>query len=474
MSILRKIREMYGMLADTDSYKLSHYLQYPDGADAMFSYIESRGGKFDETVFFGLQLILKEYFSEPITMTHVENMKIFAEKHGEPFNYDGWKYIVEVYGGKIPVLIRAVPEGTVVPTKNILVSIESTTFDWKTFWLVSYFEGVLLRSWYTTTVATQSREAKKIIMKYLRKTSDDPEGQIMFKLHDFGARGVSSMESAAFGGAAHLVNFMGSDTIVGVMAANIAYNIEMSAFSIPAAEHSTITSWLRAKEFDAYRNMIKKYGQPGKMFAVVSDSFNIYDAIEYGWGGELKQEVIDSKATLIIRPDSGYPAEVVMKCLEILDRKFGSVENNKGFKVLNNVRVIQGDGINLDSIEEILDVITQAGFSTDNVAFGMGGALLQIVNRDTQKFAMKCSAMRVNGEWRDVYKEPVTDAGKKSKKGRLTLVQNIESGDYYTVNTPIVNEHPYIKEVLVDVWKDGELLKEYNFDEVRARAAVGV
>lgn len=474
MSILNQIQEEYGMLADTDSYKLSHYPQYPAGADGMFSYIEARGGKFDVTVFFGLQLILKEYFSKPITMKQVMNMQKFAKAHGEPFNLEGWKYIVENYGGNIPVKIRAVPEGTVVPIKNILVSIETTTKDVNTFWVVSYFEGVLLRSWYTTTVATNSRAAKKIIMEYLRKTSEDPEGQIMFKLHDFGARGVSSRESAAFGGAAHLVNFMGSDTIVGVMAANIGYNIEMSAFSIPAAEHSTMTSWGKDQEVQAYRNMIKQYGGPGKMFAAVSDSYDIYNATENLWGGVLKQEVIDSGSILIIRPDSGHPATVVERCLYLLDKTFGSVVNKKGYKVLNNVRIMQGDGINLESIEEILVAITNAGFSTDNIAFGMGGALLQIVNRDTQQFAMKCSAIHINGVWVDVYKNPSTDSGKKSKKGRMTLVQNTESGDIYTVNLPMTDTHPYIKDMLVDVWADGKLLKEYNFDEVRARAAVGV
>lgn len=460
----------YNIILDTDSYKASHWKQYPEGTESMFSYIESRGGKFDKTVFFGLQYYLKQYLTRGITEQDVEEADEFYKGHGVPFNRVGWDYIARLHkhGGGLPVRIRAVPEGTVVPTRNALVTIEST--DPNVFWIASWLETMLLRVWYPTNVATLSWHAKQVIRRYLDQTADDPNAEIGFKLHDFGSRGVSSQESAAIGGAAHLVNFMGSDTVAGVITANRYYNERMAAFSIPAAEHSTITSWGRENEVHAYRNMLDKYAKPGALVAVVSDSYDIYNAVENLWGGELRQQVIDSGATLVVRPDSGDPPTVVKRCLELLDSRFGHTVNSKGYRVLNNVRVIQGDGINLDSIESILWVARDAGYSASNVAFGMGGALLQQHNRDTQKFAMKCSSVTVNGEERVVYKDPVDDPGKQSKLGRLDLVRE-PGGRLNTVRMVGVNEEP--NTAMRTVYEDGKILVDDTFAEVRERANKG-
>jgi nicotinamide phosphoribosyltransferase len=182
----------------------------------------------------------------------------------------------------------------------------------------------------------------------------------------------------------------------------------MPAYSIPAAEHSTITSWGQAHEADAYANMLKQFAQPGKTLAVVSDSYDIYHAVSEIWGKQLKEQVEQSGACLVIRPDSGQPEQVVIEVLKRLEQAFGSRINQKGYRVLNNcVRVIQGDGVNLDSLAVILAAVKADGFSTENLAFGMGAGLLQKVNRDTLSFAMKTSAIRIAGEWRDVYKQPV-------------------------------------------------------------------
>lgn len=463
------------LLLNTDSYKASHWLQYPPGTDATFFYVESRGGLYDRTVFFGLQAILKEYLSAPITHADIDEARDLFAAHGEPFNEAGWRYIVERHGGFLPIRIRAVPEGTVVPTHQALVTIEST--DPQACWVPSYLETMLLRLWYPVTVATISWHAKQTIRQFLERTSDDPEGQLPFKLHDFGARGVSSAESAALGGCAHLVNFMGTDTVSGLLAAKVYYHEPMAGFSIPAAEHSTITSWGRENEVEAYRNMLRQFARPGSIVAVVSDSYDIYRAIREHWGKTLREEVIRSGATVVIRPDSGDPVDVVHQCLMLLDEAFGHTVNGKGYKVLNHVRVIQGDGINPNSIRAILERATSAGYATDNLAFGMGGALLQQLNRDTQKFALKCSAARVNGQWIDVYKDPVTDNGKKSKRGRMTLLRHREYGTWQTVPVPpeavslaeVVKPMGY-EEALVTVWEDGRLVSDWSFAQVRERA----
>ena len=469
------MQSRYNLLLNTDSYKASHWLQYPPGTDATFFYVESRGGLCDRTLFYGLQAILKEYLARPITPADVDEAREVFAAHGEPFNEAGWRLIIDRHGGHMPIRIRAVPEGTVVPTHHALVTIESTDPD--AYWVPSYLETMLLRLWYPVTVATISWHIKQTIRESLERTSDDPVGQLPFKLHDFGARGVSSAESAALGGSAHLVNFLGTDNVQGLLAARAYYQEQMAGFSIPAAEHSTITSWGRENEVEAYRNMLRQFAKPGSVVAVVSDSYDIYHAIREHWGRTLKDEVIKSGATLVVRPDSGDPVQMVHQCLVLLDETFGHAANSKGYKVLNYVRVTQGDGINPNSIGAILERANSAGYSSDNLTFGMGGALLQQLHRDTHQFALKCSAARVGGRWIDVYKDPVTDKGKLSKRGRMTLLQHRELGTFQTVPVPpeaasltdAVKPCGY-EDAMVTVWENGSLVHDWTFAEVRSRA----
>lgn len=450
------------IITNTDSYKFSQYNQYPEGTTNVYSYIESRGGTWKQTVFFGLQIFLKEYLSNPITQADIDFAEVLATAHGEPFYREGWEYILRQHEGKLPLRIKAVPEGSIVPVKNVLATVENT--DPNCAWLTSYVETALLRAvWYPTTVATNSYESKRIIFDYLKQTGD--ESLIDFKLHDFGARGVSSFESAGIGGLAHLVNFKGTDTVTSLLYGKEYYGIDVAGFSIPAMEHSTVTSWGRTNETDSYRNMVNTYGKPGSIFACVSDSYNIYDAC-HKWGTVLKDDVINSGATLVVRPDSGYASEVVIDCIKILDSHYGHTVNEKGYKILNHVRIIQGDGICQDMIDRILYRAMVAGYSADNIAFGQGGKLLQSIDRDTQKFAMKCSSIQVNGEYRDVYKSPITDMGKESKKGRVILYQG---NDGYFTDLEGRND---AKEVLETVFENGEIIKEYTFDEVRQNASV--
>lgn len=463
------------LILATDSYKASHWKQYPAGTEAMQSYIEARGGS--HLLFFGLQIFIKDYLLKPITQRDIDQAATFFAAHGEPFNREGWEYILNTYKGYMPVIIKALPEGTVINNRNVLCTIEC--HDPKCFWVASYLETVLLRAiWYPSTVATVSYDCRQTIKKYLDLTSDNPE-QLGFKLHDFGGRGVSSGESAGIGGAAHLATgAMGSDTVEGIIYANEYYNCDMAAFSIPAAEHSTITSWGKENEVEAYRNMLKQYGGPGKLVACVSDSYNIENAC-YLWGTELKEEVMNMGGTLVVRPDSGDPAQTVARVVEILAECFGTTTNSKGFKVLPDcVRVIQGDGINRNSIEEILSLLMWKGFAADNVAFGMGGALLQQVNRDTFGFAMKCCAIKINGVWQDVFKEA---PGKNSKRGRLTLVETeegfksvrLEEVGYNKIalQTAFCLDIINVEDEIVDV---DPFVNEITFEEVRANAQLPI
>ena len=382
-----------------------------------------------------------------------------------PFNEAGWRYIVDEHRGYLPIEIQAVREGTVLPSQNVLAQIVNT--DPACPWLTSYVETALLRAiWYPTSVATVSKRCRMVIEKYLMETSGDSEG-IEFKLHDFGARGATSEEAAGIGGAAHLINFLGTDNISGVLAARRYYGAEMAGFSIPAAEHSTITCWGKPRETQAYANMLKQFAGTEKTVAVVSDSYDLWNAVDNIWGGQLKDSVKRNGGTIVIRPDSGDPVSIVVETVERLMQKFGYSTNELGYRVLPPyIRVIQGDGISAKSIEAILQAMKLNQQSAENVTFGMGGELLQKVNRDTLKFAMKASAAKINGVWVDVFKDPVTDQGKKSKKGRLALVES-DSKTFQTVREESLGERHNLLET---VFKNGRVIREQTIENVRQLA----
>lgn len=479
---MKNIISLLTAIVRTDGYKPSQWKQYPPNTKYISSYIESRGGA-DESVFFGLQAFIKEYMLTPIIMADINLAELIFAKYGAPFNRSGWEIIVNEYNGFLPLEIQAVPEGTIMPTKNVQVQVVNT--DPRLYWLTSYIETALLRGiWYPSTIASKSRKIKKIIVNALVKTSDVPvEQQIMFKLNDFGARGVSSTESAVLGGMAHLVNFWGSDTIEGLIGAHTYYNADITsndsplvAATLAASEHSSITSWGRKNEVGAYENMIDQFAGKGKIYACVSDSFDIYAATRDLWGTALKEKIISSGGTLVVRPDSGNPTTVPVEIMDILAEKFGYTTNSKGYKVLHPaVRVIQGDGLNEDTIAILIDNVVKAGYSLENLAFGMGGGLLQNVHRDTLKYAMKASAIKgEDGDWVEIFKDPITDSGKTSKRGRLALVYEHGFGTsmyYRTVPESYIGEFDATN-ILRTVYKNGKLLVEDNFETIRERAKI--
>ena len=301
-----------------------------------------------------------------------------------------------------------------------------------------------------------------------------------FKLHDFGFRGVSSKESAAIGGAAHLLNFSGTDTLAAIQLLNQFYAADLSCerpeecagYSIPASEHSTITSWGEEHELDAYANILENC--PEGLVACVSDSYDVYDAVRNLWGGALREKILQRAGTLIIRPDSGDAVTVLEELFKIVSEVFGYEVNRKGWKTtVPCVRFIQGDGVNFYTIQNITAQLTRRGWSQDIWSYGMGGALLQQVNRDTLKFALKCSAIDRNGTWHNVYKNPKTDPSKASKGGRFNLVHN--GKDFATVEVLEGESLPaspaFGSNALETVLEDGMLLRDQTLAEVREIAS---
>ena len=448
----------------TDSYKATHWKMYPPKTTGIYSYLEARtGGEYPEVVFFGLQYLLTRFFEgQRVERGHIEKASAFCKDHfgQDLFNREGWEHIERVHGGRLPVEIRAVAEGCVVGEGNVMLTIENT--DPRCPWLTNHLETLLVQLWYPCTVATISREQKKIIVAALEQ-SGTPE-LVDFKLHDFGFRGSTSSESAAIGGAAHLVNFKGTDTMAACELVREYYGASMPGMSVPASEHSTITSWGREEEVLAFEYALRQY--PSGILSVVSDSWDIHRACRELWGEKLKGQVLEREGTLVIRPDSGDAKTVVPDCLDALCEKFGYTVNAKGYKVLpDSVRLIQGDGISRHSLKAIIDAILERGHSLDNVTFGSGGGLLQDVNRDTQRFAMKCSHAVVDGQGRDVYKSPASDPTKNSKRGRLKLVRESSTGHYQSLS----EDNPGKDELRV-VFRNGRLEETMNFDSIRENA----
>jgi len=435
----------HNLILNTDSYKTSHFKQYPPGTEYVYSYIEARYGMNPYVIVLGMQAFGMEYLTKPFTQADIEEADAVFKAHGVPFNREGWEYILKEHGGYLPLEIRMVEEGSKVPLRQVIATMVNT--DPNVPWLTNYMETALLRAiWYPTTVATNSHRLKVIMKKYWEQSSDAPIESLDFKLHDFGARGVSSEESAGLGGMAHLVNFKGTDTVSALMYARRYYGADMPAYSIPAAEHSTITSWGKEREFDAYRNMIKAFPD-SPLVAVVSDSYDLDNAVVNGWAGELKAEVVSSGKTIVVRPDSGEPRVIVCRTINQLMDKYGYTVNSKGYKVLPDcIRVIQGDGMDVDTLPLVLEAMMEEKLSIDNIAFGMGGGLLQHCNRDTYGFAQKASAICIDGVWKDVYKSPKTDPSKASKAGRFNL-ENV-------------------------VFRDGKLLLKTNFERIRELASI--
>jgi nicotinamide phosphoribosyltransferase len=432
-------------ILDSDSYKYTHTYQIPQESEYANLYAEARSTiNFPKTLFFGLQAgLIENFVGEVITKQDIIEAEVILDKHISRHNIPAFK------------------NGSLVDNQNVLVQVKNTHPD--AIWLPGFLETQLLPAiWYPSTVATQSYYILQDIKKYLEETADNLDG-LVFKLHDFGARATTSFWQRAIGGLAHLVNSRGTDTVAALYAGKTYYNEPCAGFSIPAMEHFTVTSWTKPKELQAYDNMIDQFAKPQETLAIVADSYNLKNAVCNLLGGELKDKITKSGATLVVRPDSGHPVDTPVNVIEMLMDKFGYRINTKGYRLLQHVRVIQGDGIGPKEVVQILETMKQRGISADNIAFGMGGGLLQKVDRDTLGFTMKCNEITINGKCHDVFKEA---PGKRSKKGRLALIA--QDGKFRTIReTTLVGR----ENILRPVFRNGELLVKENLETIRQRTA---
>ena len=453
----------------TDSYKVTHHYFYPEGTEKIYSYLESRtGAEFNKTIFYGLQYLLKKYLEGTVvTEEKVLEAQKIIDSHIGPniFNTEDWMYIADKLGGKLPIEIKAVPEGTPVDVGNVLMTVENT--DKHCYWLPNYLESLLLQVWYPSTVATLSAEVKKLCNFYLEVTGSSKDN-INFMLHDFGYRGASSTESSRICGSAHLLSFSGTDTIPALSVPINYYNDQdVEGFSVQATEHSVMTSQGLEKEIEQAINVVK-HAKDG-ILSIVIDSYDYRNFLENACykNNKLNKEIrgfLDKNESnkIVFRPDSGEPVTTTIDCLEIIASGFGTKLTSEGYKIFDaNIGLLWGDGLNYQKIRDILFGMKTNGWAAENIIFGMGGGLHSSVTRDTQRNAFKCSAQYRNGEWIDIFKKPL-DNSKKSKKGRFKLL--LENNTFKTV--PIETEG---KDELQTVFKDGKILFEEDFKTIKTR-----
>jgi len=504
----------------SDSYKMTHHLLYVDKLQEVYSYLEPRGGEMPYTVLFGLQYFIKRYIAGVrITKQKIEEarQKNIAHFGFDCFDDTMWNYILEKHGGVLPLEIKAVPEGTPVGVKNVLLTIRNT--DKNCAPLTNVTETLIMKLWAPNTVATYSRMVRELISKYHKLTSDVPEFLIDFMHHDFGYRGVSSEESARLLGAAALSSGLkGTDTMGALSFLEKYYNEPMGGYSVIASEHSVMTSYGgKLHEEEAYRKIIQRVkrkmmnANPASgviILSLVSDTYNIYNVC-YRILPKLASEFIGWKNNfgctlkIVIRPDSGDPETVLFGSdtsiedeklannlaadmnidfdeawslvtkgvVQILFDKFGYTTNSKGYRVLHpQIGVLQGDGVSYKVIEQLYYEMVRLKIDTMNLVFGSGGKYLQAHDRDEQKYAIKATHVIIDGVGVSIEKDPITDSGKKSKKGYLKLVRTGNTWkDLHTVQS-IDESYETDIDIMETVFLNGNLIKEYDLSEVRKYA----
>ncbi len=451
----------------TDSYKVAQYPLYPPKTSLIQTYLEARcGGEYKEVMFFGLQYIMLRYMAgRVVTQKKIDRAAELYALHfrnDRVFNRRGSEHILHRHDGRLPLRIRAVPEGMIIPEGNVLINARNTCPD--CYWLTNYLEDLYVHTWYGSTVGNISREMKKMLWNALVRSGTATLEKVKQMLHDFAVRGCSSFEQAAIGGTAHLVNFFGTDNVPALLLARQYYGAPMAGFSIPASEHSCVGTWGQGfeNEVEYCENYLRQY--PDMMIASVSDNWNVVRCIGKIWGQRLRDKVINRNGILVFRPDSGDPREVLPELYKIIANRFGSSLNSKGYNLLfKKTELMQGDHVKRTTLQGMLDAIMDAGWSIDSQHFGSGGGLLMDCNRDTQRFAAKCSYTERNGVGHDVFKKPVTDPTKNSKRGQQKLV--LKNGKIVTVR----EEKPGV-DILQDVFLNGDVLVKHKMDEIIDRA----
>lgn len=458
---------------DTDLYKQTQYLAYRRGLTSIYSYGESRiGSKFDATIFYSLQLIcLENFVGRVITKEQVDEAEERCFKRFGTRNYfhrEMFDYIIKNYDGKLPVRIKAVKEGTLVPINNVLFTIES--LDEKCIPLVQRMETLLMHVWAGTTIATNSFNIKRDIKKHLDLTSTNP-WILEYMCHDFGMRACTHWSHAGVVGSAHLISFLGSDTAVADRFAEFYYGTTSTLIeSVWASEHAVALQFGAGEgEYD-YVKACLAAAAPDKICSIVIDTFddrNFIDTVVTRQ--DIKDLVLARPGKTVWRQDSGDAIENTNRNLNSLANSYGYSHNDKHYKILcPKIGLLQGDGITRETGNDLRESIIVNKWSADQIPVGSGsGLLVKNMERDTQKFAIKSSEYEIDDQVLNVSKSPKGQADKASKPGRLKLHH---AGQHFSTissakETP--QQFACYQDSLETVFENGEMIRMQSFDEIK-------
>lgn len=470
-----------------DGYKADHKRQYPEGTTLVYSNFTPRGSRIDgvdDIVFFGLQYFVKEFlinqfqenfFSRPkadVMRAYKRRMDNYLGPDAFPMDHIGDLHDL----GYLPLKIKALPEGSLVPLRTPVLTIHNTKPEF--FWLTNMLETLLSTElWLPCTSATTSLQYLKTFHRYAKETGGSQEF-IPFQAHDFSFRGMTCTEAALKSAAAHLLSFVGTDTIPAIDFLEEYYNAnsdeEMVGVSVAATEHSVMCLGSKSGELDTFRRLIEDV-YPAGIVSIVSDTWDFWQVMTE-FLPELRDKILARDGKVVIRPDSGDPVLIVCGdpesndpavrkgAIECLWDTFGGTTNPEGFKTLDpHIGLIYGDSITMERQRRILELLKRKGFASDNIVFGVGSYTFQYVTRDTFGFAMKATYGEVNGEGRSIFKDPKTDDGlKKSARGLLHVNRHMEL-------THDVDWEIEATSALETVFENGKLMRDHSLSELRER-----
>lgn len=474
-----------------DFYKLSHRRMYPNGTQYVYSTWTPRGNRIKGAeygnVAFGLQAFIKGYlidffnegfFKRDKNEVIDEYIRIIKNTIGGEIETSHLEALHDL--GYLPLSIKALPEGTISPFRCPQITIVNTHPDF--FWLTNYIETLMsCELWQPSTAATIANIYRKLLDTAAMKTVGDTEF-VQFQGHDFSMRGMPSLESATLSGMAHLLSFSGSDSICGIQGLEKWYGAdvtkELVGTSIPATEHSVQCSY--NDDLAYIENIITKV-HPEGFCSVVSDGFDFWKVMTV-IAPQLKDKIMARNGRIVFRPDSGDPELIIAGdpdsstewerkgAVEILWETFRGKVNEKGYKVLDeHVGLIYGDAITIERAKIITDRLEAKGFASSNIVFGVGSFSYQYLTRDSQGFALKSTAVVIDGAFTPIFKDPKTGDGiKKSQKGRVAVFQD---GDSYRWIDGLNFDDKVPNDQLKEVFRNGELLIEQSLAEIRARLA---
>ena len=504
----------------TDGYKLGHHFQYPKGTEMVYSNWTPRSCKYfpeasEGSVVFGIQYLIKEYLIKQFNENffNLPKAQAIMEFHDRVDNFVGISnvgigHIEALYDlGYLPIEIKALPEGSVCPIRVPMMTIKNTLPEF--FWLTNYLETLISSVlWLPCTSATSARLYKKELKRHAKRTSFPGDVNIGFACHDFSMRGMAGIEAAIVSGMAHMTSFCGSETIPAIRAVEEYYNADSSkelvAATVPATEHSVMCAGGKEDELETFRRLICEV-YPNGIVSIVSDTWDFWQVVE-DFLPKLKKEIMARDGRVVIRPDSGDPVDIICglrtnphfntRIVEghyyccyapfdidseyveisegqyygayyILGKTFGWNTTDTGFRYPSTkVGLLYGDSITLERQKQIYLRLEGAGMAACNLVLGVGSFTYQFKSRDSLGFAVKATACKINGELKEIFKQPKTDDGtKNSLKGLIAIYE--ENGTY--VAKDCVSEAEEMEGALEPVFVNGSLVKDYSLSEIRER-----